>query len=523
MVLKRTGIDENIGSPTDYVGDILKRYQAAKSRKEMWSGHFEECYEYALPQRESFYEEQVAKKKNDKIFDETAVVGVQEFASRLQAGMVPTFARWADLRSGTEIPPSERLRIDQGLDQITDYIFEILQNSNFNQEVHESFMDLAVGTGALLVEDGDANNPIRFKAVPLAHLVLETGPNDDVDSVFRTRWLKAEDIQNAYPKAIIPDTVLQKMNLAKNPVKKCEVLEVVKRDWLKPNEYIWKHCVILKEHKALIFEQSLKGDGANPWIVFRWSKAAGEVYGRGPLLNALPAIKTCNLTVELILENAQMSIAGMYQVDDDGVINPDTIQLVPGSIIPRSPGSTGLTPITPPGNFDVAQLILQDMRQNIKKALYNEQLGDPNKTPATATEITERMADLSRQIGSAFGRLQAEFVNPILRRVIYLLRKQGRIELPMLNNREIKIKPVSPLAQAQNNQDVSIIDRFLDILGARFGPESLNMFVKTDVVAGYIARKLGLPGNIIRTAEEQQQIMAQMQQMAQQQQQPPQE
>ena len=44
------------------------------------------------------------------------------------------------------------------------------------------------------------------------------------------------------------------------------------------------------------------------------------------------------------------------------------------------------------------------------------------------------------------------------------------------------------------------------------------MFVKTDIVAGYIARKLGLPGNIIRSPEEQQQIIAQMQQMAQQQQ-----
>ena len=74
------------------------------------------------------------------------------------------------------------------------------------------------------------------------------------------------------------------------------------------------------------------------------------------------------------------------------------------------------------------------------------------------------------------------------------------------------------MAQAQNNQDVSIIDRFLDIIGARFGPESLNMFVKTDIVAGYIARKLGLPGNIIRSPEEQQQIIAQMQQIAQQQQ-----
>ncbi|MGB0405500.1 MAG: portal protein, partial [Fusobacterium sp.] len=38
--------------------------------------------------------------------------------------------------------------------------------------------------------------------------------------------------------------------------------------------------------------------GSNPFIAFRWSKASGEVYGRGPLINALAAIKTCNITVE---------------------------------------------------------------------------------------------------------------------------------------------------------------------------------------------------------------------------------
>ena len=51
------------------------------------------------------------------------------------------------------------------------------------------------------------------------------------------------------------------------------------------------------------------------------------MYGRGPLINALSAIKTTNLTIELILENAQMAISGIYQMDDDGVINPDTINL----------------------------------------------------------------------------------------------------------------------------------------------------------------------------------------------------
>ena len=150
---------------------------------------------------------------------------------------------------------------------------------------------------------------------------------------------------------------------------------------------------------------------SNPFICFRWSKCAGEIYGRGPLINALSAIKTTNLTIELILENAQMAISGVYQIDDDGVINPDTIQLVPGSIIPKAMGSAGLQPIQAAGSFDVAQLVLSDMRLNIKRALYNDMLGNPDRTPATATEVAERMADLVSPYGFSFwpiaGRISA--------------------------------------------------------------------------------------------------------------------
>ena len=86
----------------------------------------------------------------------------------------------------------------------------------------------------------------------------------------------------------------------------------------------------------------------------------------------------------------------------------------------------------------VSDLVLRDMRTNIKKALYNEMLGTPNeKTPMSATEVAERMADLSRQIGSAFGRLQAELVNPVLQRVVYILKKQGRIKIPIIKVRRI--------------------------------------------------------------------------------------
>ena len=215
-----------------------------------------------------------------------------------------------------------------------------------------------------------------------------------------------------------------------------------------------------------------------------------------------------------------MSISGMYQVEDDGVINVDNIALIPGTVIPKAAGSAGLQPIAQAGNFNVSDLVLRDMRVNIKKALYNDMLGNPNeKTPMSATEVAERQADLSRQIGAAFGRLQAELVTPVLQRVIYILKKQGRINIPTVNGREVQIKSSSPLAQAQHQQDVATIDRFLGLLQGRVGPELLNMMIKQDEVAKFVAKKLGIPEELIRTQEEMKSVMQQMQQQAQQQQQ----
>ena len=227
------------------------------------------------------------------------------------------------------------------------------------------------------------------------------------------------------------------------------------------------------------------------------------------------AIKTCNLTVELILQNAQMSVSGVYTYEDDGVINPDNIALVPGSLIPVAPGSRGLNAISSASNFDVAQLVLQDMRQNIKKALYMETLGRPEGTPMTATEVSERMADLSRQIGSSFGRLQAELIHPLLKRIIRILSQQGRIELPKVNGREVKVAARSPLAKAQHLQDVADVNRFNEILAGTFGPQMINIIMNQNEVAKYIAGKMNLPEKLIRDQEEQQQIVQQISQLNQ--------
>ena len=494
----------------------LKRYEKAKHHRQNFVDLFEECYEYALPQRESFYHETAGQRRDDKIFDETAVVGVQEFASRLQQGLVPNFARWADFTAGSEIPPEERDEVNNELDEVTEYVFEVIQNSNFGQEVHESFMDLAVGTGVLSVSEGDAINPVVFSAIPLPHVVLDTGPDDKIDHVYRERSVRFSDLLLMYPKITLTEKMAEKVN--RSPDEKTKVLEIVCRDYSKRNEEAYLFYAIECSIGETLVSESYKGVGSNPFICFRWSKCSGEVYGRGPLINALSAIKTTNLTIELILENAQMAISGIYQMEDDGVVNPDTINLVPGTVIPKAAGSSGLQPIRAAGSFDVANLVLSDMRLNIKRALYNDMLGNPDRTPASATEVAERMADLSRRIGSAFGRLQAELVQPVLQRVVYILKKQGRITLPTINGREVKVRSVSPLAQAQANQDITSVARFLELVQGRFGPEITNILINSEETAVYLAKKFGVPDNLIRDLSERQQLVQMAQQMAMQQQ-----
>ena len=495
----------------------LDKYEKAKAHRQHFEDLFEECYEYALPQRESFYTQAVGERRDDKIFDETAVVGVQEFASRLQQGLVPNFARWADFTAGSEVPKEERDSVNNQLDEVTEYVFEVIQNSNFGQEVHESFMDLAVGTGVLHVQEGDAVHPVIFSAIPLPHVVLDTGPDDKIDHVYRERQVRYSDLPILYPKGSFGSEIQQYMQ--SQPDRKTKILEVVCRDYSQVNEDVFLLYVIDTTSKTCIKMDTFKGLGSNPFICFRWSKCAGEVYGRGPLINALSAIKTTNLTIELILENAQMAISGIYQMDDDGIVNPDTISLVPGTVIPKAPNSGGLQPIRAAGSFDVANLILSDMRLNIKRALYNDMLGNPDRTPATATEIAERMADLSRRIGSAFGRLQAELVQPVLQRVVYILKKQGRIEVPTINGRQVKVRSVSPLSQAQANQDISAMARFLQLVGGTFGPEMLNILINSEESAAHLARKFGIPDTLIRDAGERQQMIEQLQQIQQMQQQ----
>ena len=83
-------------------------------------------------------------------------------------------------------------------------------------------------------------------------------------------------------------------------------------------------------------------------------------------MQLLPDIKTLNKIVEFNLRNAALSISGIYTAADDGVINPYSVKLAPGAIIPVGSNDTrnpSLMPLNRSGDFNLAQLLRSEERR----------------------------------------------------------------------------------------------------------------------------------------------------------------
>ena len=497
------------------ISQVVQRAGLAKARKENWRSIYEDCYKYALPQRnlyDGYYGGGVpGQNKMKSVFDSTAIHATQRFANRIQSGLFPPYKKWCRLEPGTEIPEEAKGEFQASLDAYLDKLFTIIRQSNFDLAIGEFLLDLSVGTACMLIQPGDDVTPIRFTSVPQFLVDIEEGPYGRVDTVYRTLRIKVENILKEYPGAKL-NAELKRL-LTDKPTEYVELCEATILDNELGNYHY--HVIATKFNHELLYNKL----NNSPWIVARYMKVAGEVHGRGPLVSAIPDIKTLNKTLELLLKNASLAIAGVYTAADDGVLNPQTIRIVPGAIIPvaRNGGPQGasLAPLTRTGDFNVSQIIIQDLRMNIKKMLLDDTLPPDNMSARSATEIVERMKELAQNLGSAFGRLISETMVPIVVRVLQIMDVKGLINLPLkVNGLEVRVVPISPLAKAQNLEEVNEVMQFFQITQG-LGPSGA-VAVKPEAIADFIGDKLGISSELRTTDEERRAIEEQAMKIAEQ-------
>ena len=500
------------------VKQIMEREAKAQARKDEWRSIYEDCYEFALPQRNlysGFYEGGVAgQNKMSRVFDSTAIHATQRFANRIQAGLFPPYKKWCRLEAGSSIPADKKEQATQVLDAYTERMFETLRQTNFDLAIGEFLLDLCVGTAVMMIMPGDEVTPIRFTPVPQYLVAFEEGPFGTVDNVYRKLRMKGEAIKQEYPDANIPSHIQQEIDNA--PDKDIDLIDAVIFD---KDMGVFNYHVIWPGKNHELVQRTMK---SNPFVVARYMKVAGEVYGRGPLVTAIPDIKTLNKTLELVLKNASIAVAGVYTAADDGVLNPNNVRIQPGSVIAvaRNGGPQGpsLMPLPRSSDFNLSQIIVNDLRMNIKKILMDDTLPPDNMSARSATEISERTRELATNLGSAFGRLINETMIPVVTRILFVMDQMALIDMPLrVNGLEVKVTPVSPLSQAQKLQEVQDAMQYTQI-AMGMGPNG-SATVSISRLLQFVAERMGIDSRIIATQEEQMAFFKQMQQqqMAEQQ------
>lgn len=476
---------------------LIERYKKASEKKSQWESVWKECYEYAFPQRENICcgDNYVQDKTSAHLFDGTAPDAVDQLASSLFSELTPVWVKWFGLRAGYELSESEASQVADVLEKASDILQQNFDHSNFGVEIHQCYLDLVtIGTACLLFEEaplGEAT-AFHFYAVPIREVAFEESANGKIDTTFRCSEVSIEDIQTRFPSVEIPPFCIHQAE--KNSDYKLKLLEVVepavKSEGYRYTAFAYdgvydKECFLLRDG---LFETS-------PFINFRWLKAPGEIYGRSPVMKALPDIKTANKVVELILKNASIAVTGIWQADDDGILNPANIQLVPGAIIPKAVGSKGLTPLEAPGRFDISQLVLDNLRSKINHSLLADRLEQISAPSMTATEVMERSAEVSRILGATFGRLQSELLTPLLKRAFYILRRRGDVMNFELDGKIVDLQYKSPLALAQSRHSVENVVQWAQML-SRLGNDGMSL-INAKEAAKWLANSLSVPQNLL--------------------------
>ncbi len=484
---------DNQDAVQDKLAFILKRFEAAHNKRKNWESLWEECYDYALPQRGGFTNAPISgQSRTTDIYDATAMDAADQLASSILGNLTPTWSQWFGLKPGHALSDEEASRLAPLLEQAAKTIQGHFDRSNFAVEIHQCYLDLVVGgTASLSFEETDPGSfsAFHFAATPLTHLVLEEGEKGYLDNAFRQLMLTQEQITARYPDAVMPHDVIKRA--AQNPQERFKILESVL-----PQGLIYEYHAILMEEADQPLLLSSGAFAQNPVISFRWLKSPGEIYGRSPVMKALPDIKTANKVVELILKNASIAVTGIWQADDDGVMNPANIQLTPGSIIPKAIGSKGLQALDMPGRFDVSQLVLESLQSRIRHALLADRLLPANAPKRTATEILERSAEMALILGATYGRLQSELLTPLIKRAFSILKRRGEIPDIDLDGRFVVIDYRSPLATNQGQKNVqNTLSWISSVLS--MGPEA-SASINLPEVARYLGDAMGVPADLIR-------------------------
>lgn len=492
---------------SDAADYIVRRLGQLRSMRSMHEQTWRDCYDMTFPIRGSgWLQSQItadqAKAKRAELLDSTATDAARILASSIMSGLTPANAVWFQM-AVQDATDEERV----WLESAARALWENIHSGNFDSAGFEAMLDaVCAGWFVMYVDEDKERGGLSFQqwALPQVY-ATSTRPDGVVDTVFREFELTAEQAVQEYGEDKVSEQT-RKLAVDKPDEKVKFVHAIYPRRLSVPGAKLAKNLPFASSHVELGTNQTVRESGYHemPVIVPRWMVIPNSAYGIGPVFDALPDIKTLNELKGMELAAADLAVAGMWVAEDDGVLNPKSMKVGPRKVIVAN-SVDSIKPLTTGSDFNVSFTMADKLQAAIRKTLMADQLQPQDGPAMTATEVHVRVGMIRQLLGPVYGRLQSEYLQPLITRCFGLAFRAGVFVAPpqSLAGRDFAIKFVSPLARAQKLEEVSAIDQYVSgqVALAQAGQADALDLVDMDAASRFKGEALGVPANIIPDAK----------------------
>jgi hypothetical protein len=516
----------------------IRRAERAHTRRdEKWKSKWDEAFAYTFPSRDLSRNDSSTPHWAD-IYDSEPADAASRLVNTILTGLTPPWFPWFKLAPGIETKGV--LKGDQdaiqgasrALDVATEVILAHMHASNFYRVMQETISDMVVACGIIAVDPDEDNGTVVFMNVPLDEVALEQDEYGRIQYIYHKQEVPNHVVLRRYSEKLEPST--QKA-LAESPFENSEIMTSCEYDYEEGKHIVrkifWRGADVsnglteaVSDQKKVVHEAKLD---YRPYHIARWSAMPKNPYGEGPGLKETADMRTLNNIMQRFLQMLVLNATGVWTAIDDDVINPYTLSLQGGDIIPVSSNDNQNPPIRRldvPTQVQAVGLGIEDIRDRIKRAMFADRFTPSGKTPLTATEILERSDLIAREMGAAFGLLTGEFLIPLIGSVVNILQQyakdddvKGIMKTIDVNGLGTNVDFMGNIARAQRNREgAELINAAATLAQMGEAYPDVTQVLKHREMITEAMRLQSIPSKYIRTPSEQQEEINKGMQGAQQ-------
>ena len=498
----------------DRASELIRRCDELASDRATWESHWEEIAKRVFPRQAFFTSKGTAGQRNTyEMFDATAALALERYAAVIESMLTPRTQKWHQLTVSDD-DLSERHDVKVYLDAVTSILFRsrYAAQANFASQIHECYMSNgAFGSSSMFITENPGKHLI-YRAVHLGETYYSENASGVVDTVFRKFELTARQAVQMFGYDKCSQRVKDAYDKKKETAKFEFIHAVMPNEDIKPGRKDYKGMPIYSAYVAIADKHLIVESGFRtfPYAIGRNVTAPREIYGRSPAMTILPDIKMLNAMSRTIIRAAEKAVDPPLLLADDGALQPFSLRSGALNYGTLSHDGTDLVKALNTGShrFDIGMELMNQKRQIINDAFLVTLFQILVETPTmTATEAMIRAQEKGALLAPTGGRLQSEFLGPMIQREIDILARAGALPpMPQVlidaGVDLIDIEYTSPLAKAQRADEGVAIMRTLEAVTplAQIDPAVLKVFDPIE-----IARELsdinGVPQKLLRSPE----------------------